>query len=578
MTGADLTHELRAAVEALTDAQHEDLVLAGVDRLDIGLGMVGAAYGHVVGDDDHDDPEPNSKIKANGLPTITVLAGARHQAADEGLAALYKAGVAFYRRGRDLVRVCRIAAKTSDGEETTTPGIIPVTLPILMRELGRAACWEAYNRKGELHPIDPPKAVAEQIAGMIGDWRFPLLAGVIGTPTMRPDGTLLLTEGYDKSTGLVLLGAPVMPPISAEATKEDATRALEQLDSLLAEFPFRDGGGPESVDRAVALSMLLTPVLRGAMPAAPMHLGSAPEAGSGKSYLADLASAIAIGERCAVIAFSPDPRETEKRLNGAALEGPPIIGIDNITDTVESDLLCQLTERPLLKLRPLGTSNQPIVSNSFTVLANGNNVVIAADMVRRTIVTYLDANTEEPENRFFTGNPLKQIQTNRGRYIAAALTIARAYLCGGRPGRLPPIASYETWSDIVRSPLVWLGRGDPAASTASLRRTDPIRQARTALFSAWTEELHLGGSYYTAEIVKLANEKDSDDFRRPALRAAALDIAPGRRGEIDPRALGKWLGKAENSVAAGLKLTCNRNDATRPKWMLNTTNANEERM
>lgn len=50
MTGLDLASEHAAAVKALTDNQHEDLVLAGVDRVDIALGMVGAAYGHVVGD------------------------------------------------------------------------------------------------------------------------------------------------------------------------------------------------------------------------------------------------------------------------------------------------------------------------------------------------------------------------------------------------------------------------------------------------------------------------------------------------------------------------------------------------
>jgi hypothetical protein len=50
MTGDDLARELAQAVEALTDTQHEDLVLAGVDRVDIALGMVGAAYGHVIGD------------------------------------------------------------------------------------------------------------------------------------------------------------------------------------------------------------------------------------------------------------------------------------------------------------------------------------------------------------------------------------------------------------------------------------------------------------------------------------------------------------------------------------------------
>ena len=206
-----------------------------------------------------------------------------------------------------------------------------------------------------------------------------------------------------------------MPLIPEQPTRAQAEAALRLLDGLLDEFPFRDGGKGESVDRAVALSELVTPVLRGAMPVAPMHLANAPQPGTGKSYLADLASQIATGERCAVVAFSPKPEETEKRLNGSALAGHPIIALDNASGTIEGDLLCQITERPLLQLRPLGTSKLIRVTNTFTVLANGNNAVIAADMVRRTIEYRLDADMESPETRVFRDNPLRQDQAEPRR-------------------------------------------------------------------------------------------------------------------------------------------------------------------
>jgi putative DNA primase/helicase len=435
--------------------------------------------------------------------------------------------------------------------------------------LGRAAHWESFNRKGNPVRIDPPRLVIEQIAEMTEEWPFPILAGVIGTPTMRIDGSLLLTEGYDELTGLVLLGAPEMPPIPDQPTRADAERVLLILDGLLAEFPFKDGGGPESVDRAVALSELLTPVLRGAMPTAPMHLANAPQPGTGKSYLADLASCIATGERCAVVAFSPNPEETEKRLNGSALGGHPILALDNASGTIEGDLLCQLTERPLLQLRPLGTSRMVRAANTFTVLANGNNAEVAADMVRRTIECRLDANMEAPEARSFRGNPLATITRSRGIYIAAALTIARAYLCAGKPGRLPPLASYEAWSDLVRSPLVWLRRADPVASMASLRSVDPVRLVRAAVFRAWADELGTDGAYQTADIINRANDQNTyGTYLRPALRAALLDIGRDRAGNIEPRRIGKWFSKNENNVADGLKLTCDRGDALRPKWII----------
>jgi putative DNA primase/helicase len=232
-------------------------------------------------------------------------------------------------------------------------------------------------------------------------------------------------------------------------------------------------------------------------------------------------------------------------------------------------LLCQITERPLLQLRPLGTSKQIRVANTFTVLTNGNNAVVAADMVRRTIECRLDANMESPETRVFHDNPLVKIMRNRGVYVAACLTVARAYICSGRPGRLPPLASYEAWSDLVRSPLVWLGCADPVASMSSLRSLDPAHQARITVFKAWAEELGTGGAYLTADLIGRANDQEPvGGFLRPGLRAALIEIARERAGGIDPRRLGRWLSKTENNVAAGLKLTSDRGDAARPRWVL----------
>jgi hypothetical protein len=200
----------------------------------------------------------------------------------------------------------------------------------------------------------------------------------------------------------------------------------------------------------------MTPVLRTAFPVAPMHLTNAPEAGTGKGYLADIASATATGERCAVISLAPNPEETEKRLIGAALAGYPIIAIDNVRVLLEGDFLCQVTERPLLQLRRLASSDQIRVANTFTPLANGNNATVADDLVRRTISCTLDANMEKPDERTFSTNPLAMVLNSRGAYIAAILTIARAY----------PVETMET-----------------------ARGADPVRQDRVTVFAAWRDEL-----------------------------------------------------------------------------------------
>lgn len=465
-----------------------------------------------------------------------------------------------------MVRTAMAKAKTSDGAVIEIAGIVPVTIPILGRALGSVAEWEKIKATGEPTRIDPPREVVEQIAAMSGEWPFPPITGVISTPTLRPDGTILSTIGYDEATGFVLLSPPPMPEIPEHPTRLDADRAIEVLQSLLVEFPFSD-----EPSRSVALSMILTTVLRGALlPAVPMHVATAPQPGTGKSYLADIASAISTGERCAVLALAPNPEETEKRLIGAALAGQQIIAIDNVSEMMAGDFLNQVTERPLLQLRPLGTSTIIRIANSFTVFANGNNLSAPADLVRRTLVCRLDANLENPEERIFEANPVQAVLANRGRYVAACLIIGRAYIAAGRPNPCQTLPSFERWSDLVRSALVWLGVPDPCSSMDMARAEDPIRAARAAVFQSWEEEIPLGRpGFTTSELVEKTENRDENGFYCPKLREACLAIAADRSGHsVSPLRLAKWLAKNNNNLIGSLKLLVDRNDIARPKWIL----------
>jgi putative DNA primase/helicase len=226
----------------------------------------------------------------------------------------------------------------------------------------------------------------------------------------------------------------------------------------------------------------------------------------------------------------------------------------------------------LLQLRPLGTSNELRVTNTFTVSANGNNLAVADDVVRRSIRCGLDADTETPEKRTFSCDPRAMALGNRGAYIAAGLVIARAYLAAGKPERLAPLPSYEGWSDIVRSPLVWLGYHDPVDTMEDIRGADPVRQVRGDVFAAWREELKVDEGYLAGEVAELAEARFSYDqtFVRPKLRAALLPIVAkrGRSDEVDPTRLGIWLKRNENTIVGRFKLTADRSDATRPRWQL----------
>jgi putative DNA primase/helicase len=109
------------------------------------------------------------------------------------------------------------------------------------------------------------------------------------------------------------------------------------------------------VDRAVALSLLLTAIARPVLPAVPMHCVDSPEAGSGKSLLVDVASILASSVPASVMDFGRDAVVAGKRLDAMMLAGDPIIAIDNVEVPLEGAVLCQILTQAARRIRVLGT-------------------------------------------------------------------------------------------------------------------------------------------------------------------------------------------------------------------------------
>lgn len=513
---------------------------------------------------DGEPPPPPDEDPPGPIPEreIWVYAGLRHVAAREGLMALREARIPFYRREWQLLQVCAKPVKRSDGNLADLLDVVSVGDAGLCAALAQSATWHKINAKGHVIRLDPD-VVVPLVREMYDLWRFPALHGIVRTPTLRVDGTLLAKPGYDAKSGMFVALDPdlKMPFVPERPSREQAFAALELLRELLAEFPFVD-----EASRSVALSLLITPVVRVAMPTAPLHLVTAPSPGTGKSYLVDVAAMIATGDAAAVIAMAQRDEETEKRLIGAALGSRNIVCLDNIRRVVESDFLCQLAERRILELRPLGTSTKVDVVNLFVTVLNGNNLTVADDLVRRSIRCSLDANMANPEQRQFSFDPLARVRAARGQYVAACLTIVRAYLGVGLPDRCPTYGSYEGWSNWVRSALVWLGCADPVSTVAELRDDDPERQELGLVFSEWLKVQDLvrdQTGWMTSELLAVA-ESHPDFFD------ALVTVAPSRAEarKIDRTRLGNWLKRRVNRVAEDHKLVVNRADKARPRWRL----------
>jgi putative DNA primase/helicase len=174
---------------------------------------------------------PQSRTK----PTITVQAGKLDVLATEGEDALIASGLPIFQRGDRLVRPTEWEVPASNGRRTIATGLKEIRAPGLIDLMAQSAEFVKYDaRRKKDTPTDPPDKVAQIILSRGGTWRLPTIGGVITTPTMRPDGSILSQPGYDAATRLYYVGDPsmTMPPIAAKPTKEDAEHALSLLRDL----------------------------------------------------------------------------------------------------------------------------------------------------------------------------------------------------------------------------------------------------------------------------------------------------------------------------------------------------------
>jgi putative DNA primase/helicase len=181
------------------------------------------------------------------------------------------------------------------------------------------------------------------------------------------------------------------------------------------------------------------------------------------------------------------------------------------------------------------------------VFATGNNITFKGDMVRRGVVCNLEARDERPELRAFKRNTLRQAAANRETYVAAALTVMRAYLVAGAPAVCGPFDSYAEWSTVVRSPLVWLGEPDPVASVDATLIEDPELADIRELFDRWLDELRLDMAHMSASIIEAWSAAPVGFNSNPA-KEFLLRVAVDKNGDISAKRLGEWLRRISGRV------------------------------
>src|SRR5262249_12741673 len=293
---------------------------------------------------------PQPPPQAGSRPIIQIIAGQLPRILSETEDALLSSGLPIFSRAGSLVEPVAETMLAAGGRKTVVARLRPFCPDSLLSPIAEAAAFQRYSRKRKAWTAtEPPLQLVRMILVAERRWRFPRVNGIITTPTIRSDGSLLANPGYDHESQLYLLPGFELPSIPERPSEQEARAALKILTDLLAEFSFKasTGEAEKELNRSIALSGMLTAQVRGSLPTAPVHLVRADTPGTENSSLIVVIAMVTPGRPSPVITASKSFEETEKRLGSVLLSGLSIISLDNCSHDLEGELLCQLSERPM---------------------------------------------------------------------------------------------------------------------------------------------------------------------------------------------------------------------------------------
>jgi len=410
----------------------------------------------------------------------------------------------IYQRAGELVHVVfqpdrpESEVNTFNKRPRGTPVITAVKVPTLRERLSTDCRFLTWDKSSGGHkPVTPPEIVVQAVSCR-GQWSgVRPLVGVITAPTMRPDGSVLQTPGYDAATGLLYMpGDVTYPVVDEEPTLDQCRHNYLALCEVARDFPFA-----KQHHMSAWLAGLLTCIARPAIDGpVPLFAVDATTRGTGKTRLVQATSRLAFGMDAAAFSQPEDEDEIRKRITSILYRGDSLVLIDNVAKTLGGASLDAVLTSTTWADRQLGSNSTIQVPNRPVWWATGNNLALHGDLARRTVQIRLESNYENPEERtgFLHPDLLQWVSRERNRLVTCALTMLRGYIVAGSPNKGTVWGSFESWSQLIPGVFRWLEIDDPLAARATadelldeqrqnlihvmmgMEKLDPNRQGVTA--------------------------------------------------------------------------------------------------
>jgi putative DNA primase/helicase len=421
-----------------------------------------------------------------------------------------------------------------DLDEDGQPVIRPLKVPHMRHALGEACDFYKRQKKARVS-VSPLRDLVENVL-VSPSLPFHGIRGIISAPFFNARGDMVTQRGYDPGSRLYLAleNGLAIPSVPVKPTTKQRKEAVALLDDLFYEFPFKD-----AASKAHTFAIALLPFAREMISGpTPLHLVGAPAAGTGKTLLAQAATFPSCG-KVAASPFGKTDEEQRKLITTLVVGGCPAILLDNLEGLVSSAPLCAALTSDLWKDRLLGTNSEVKLPNRAVWIATSNNARLSRDTTRRTISIRLDAESEKPAEREIkrTDPLLDYARDNRGKLIAACLTIVQSWIVAGKKSGTAKMGSFESWSRVIGGILAnaeipgFLTNAKELADTA-----DDESDSMRAFVEQWCQ-----------------------DHREPVNATALLPLAL-KAGLVDSEAkspasaLGRLLAKNIDAVFGGHKI------------------------
>lgn len=410
-----------------------------------------------------------------------------------------------------------------------------------------------YKDKGEpeINPARPPSDLAPDILTR-PELPLPRLEAIASAPVVLPSGEVLLKDGFDEESGILLR----LKGLQGLRTDIPSAEALGMLHEVYGEFPFVDEAGIAHT-LAMTLQPFARPLIHGPTP---MYLIDAPARGTGKGLLSEVMNLIPLGIYAPTMAQARDSDEQEKRITSVLLEGRQIVFLDNVTRLGSEPLHIVLTSE-VWQGRILGKSETVTMPNRAVWLASGNNVELSDEMTRRVIPIRLDAGVERPEERsgFKHADLPGYVRQHRSELVSACLSLIQAWLEAGQPHGTATLGRFESWAGVMGGIL------DVAGVSGFMSGRERLHSEADKETTEWASFCEAWWSTFGERAVTA-----SELFDIVKERKLLLDLWGGRSDLAARQRFGRALTSRRDRVFGGLKIMNAGKDAV--------TNSNSYRL